>query len=488
MKASHTKPGLTAATAGLYGLYARISEDRSGEAMGVTDQLADARNLVRQRGGTIVDEYTDNDLSALKGGPRPAYERLMADVDAGRITHIVVWHMSRLWRNRRERAEGIERLKAARVSVIAVKGPELDMATAYGRGVAGLIGEFDTLESEVKSERVARAAQRRAEQGLNHGGRRCFGYTRDGLSIEPAEAVEVAKMCKQFLAGVPLGAIVRDLNERGVRTVRGNEWAPGTVRDLLGRPRIAGLAVHRGTVVSNGKWPAIITEEQHHAIVALLADPSRRTSTGNKASYLLSGIARCGRKDCGASISSGGLKPWTQGKPGVRFVYRCRKCWMTRRRDWVDTYVEERIFERLAKDDAQDLLVDHDLPDVEALQDEAHALRIRLNQAAASFARGKIDEQQLEIATAEMKARLREIAEAQAHTSRTPILRPLVEAAAAAGADQRKRIEAVEGVWNGMSLDRRRAVVACLVDVVLVPGGSGHKTFDPKYVQVTPKA
>jgi len=60
---------------------------------------------------------------------------------------IIVFQTSRLWRNRRERAEGIEILRRAGVSVAAVKGPSLDLSSAYGRGMAGLLGEFDTMET-----------------------------------------------------------------------------------------------------------------------------------------------------------------------------------------------------------------------------------------------------------------------------------------------------------------------------------------------------
>ena len=68
-------------------------------------------------------------------------------------------------------------MQAAGVSVIATKGPSLDMSTAYGRAMAGLLGEFDTMEVEVKAERqqLAYAAQRDA--GIRHGGPPPFGST-----------------------------------------------------------------------------------------------------------------------------------------------------------------------------------------------------------------------------------------------------------------------------------------------------------------------
>ncbi|MEH1130859.1 recombinase family protein, partial [Micromonospora sp. CPCC 206061] len=83
-------------------LYARISEDDLGTEKGVFRQLEDGRGLSAARGGEVVAEFSDNDVSALKGVHRPGYEALMAAVAAGQVDRIIVFHTSRLWRNRRE--------------------------------------------------------------------------------------------------------------------------------------------------------------------------------------------------------------------------------------------------------------------------------------------------------------------------------------------------------------------------------------------------
>ena len=69
---------------------------------------------------------------------------------------------------------GIKILQAAGVSVVATKGPSLDMTTAYGRAMAGLLGEFDTMEVEVKSERQQLAYQAQRDAGIRHPGPPAF--------------------------------------------------------------------------------------------------------------------------------------------------------------------------------------------------------------------------------------------------------------------------------------------------------------------------
>ena len=110
---------------------------------------------------------------------------MMAAAQRGEFSVIIVWQLSRLWRNRVERAEGIEILRRAGVSVYACKGPDLDLSTAYGRGMAGMLGEVDTMEVEIKGERTEAAQRQAAEAGLWLGGSRPFGWR---LLPDPARA------------------------------------------------------------------------------------------------------------------------------------------------------------------------------------------------------------------------------------------------------------------------------------------------------------
>jgi site-specific DNA recombinase len=450
--------------------YCRISEDRTGQELGIARQLEDCRALAAARGWSVVQEFSDNDISALKGSRRPGYEALMAAVAAGQVDRIIVWHTSRLWRNRRERADGIERLRQARASVTSVKGMELDLTSASGRMIAGILGEFDTAESEVKGERVSAAARQRALQGRNHGSRRAYGYASNGLEIVPEEAALLRRAAEQVLAGVSLGAVTRWLNGIGARTVRGNAWASGTLRDALKLPRHAGLSVHRGEVVGRGQWPPIFDLDTHQALVTLLNDPARKTSTGNRAAYLLSGIATCGV--CGGSISSAGVKG--DGTGWYRYVYRCRINYCVgRRRDAVDEYVAEVIIARLSREDARELLVAEDRPDVAALRTEATTLRLRLDDLAEAFADGNLTRSQLVKASERIRLRLDAIEAATAHSSRAPVLADLVSA------------QDVRAAWQALPLDRRRAVVQALMAVRLLPGGGGRRPFDPSKVEIT---
>jgi DNA invertase Pin-like site-specific DNA recombinase len=80
-------------------LYCRISQDGEGQGLGVARQEADCRHLAERRGWEATEVYVDNDLSAYSGKTRPAYRRLLAEIEAGRVEAAVAWHPDRLHRS-----------------------------------------------------------------------------------------------------------------------------------------------------------------------------------------------------------------------------------------------------------------------------------------------------------------------------------------------------------------------------------------------------
>jgi hypothetical protein len=103
------------------------------------------------------------------------------------------------------------------------------------------------------------------------------------------------------LRGESLRSIAIDWNERGVKTVGGGMWQGSMIRRVLMSPRIAGLKEHRGEIVGNAKWPAIIDRATHDRLVGLLKDESRRPANyGRPRVYPLAGLLRCG--SCGGKL------------------------------------------------------------------------------------------------------------------------------------------------------------------------------------------
>jgi DNA invertase Pin-like site-specific DNA recombinase len=484
-------------------VYGRISEDSAGDARGVARQLDDCRDLAAARGWEVVGEFTDNDVSAFTGKHRPGYAALMAAVEAGEVDRIVVYQTSRLWRSRKERAAAMEQLAEARVGVVAVSGPDLDLATASGRMLAGILGEFDTAESAIKAERVARAAEQRAAEGrpsgyMGYGWRRVTETDERGrvtarYEVDEDQAAIVREVVDRLAAGETLDGLCRDLNARQVpppgagmrRAYRapenpsGDRWGPSGLKKLAMRPSSAGLRVHRGEVVGRGTWPALITERQHAAVVEVLSDPSRRTN-GAKAvrRHLLSfGIGECGV--CGSRLRVAvKSRKDRNGNKVSHALYVCDApsgC-VGRRQDRVDEFVAAVVVERLRRPDAADLLEPAARPGVDPAAVERLAeVRRRLDEAAALFAAGTIDAEQLSTITARLRP---ELDDAERATRPALAVAPPKALRRIAGARDAR------AVWERLDVLTRREVLSALGLVVTILPTRQGPGFDPESVRI----
>lgn len=471
-----------------HAVYGRISDDVEQDEKGVRRQLKDGSALVAARGGILVEEIIDNDISALKDLLRPGYTRLMALAERRAIDVIVVWQTSRLWRNRRERADGIGRLAAAGVSIVPVKGPALDLSSAYGRGLAGILGEFDTMESEVKSERIRRKALELAEGGaIAAGGPRPFGYRRvfagEGSrrkiirdELDEVEAPIVEAMAKRILGGESAYAVGRWLNAAGFLTSGGSRWSTKSVRTVLRSGRIAGLREHHGRVVAKAVWPAIVTEEEHQQLMTLLPpDPSRRGIGARK--HPFTGLVRCRR--ClllGVRMQVGGPNAGD---------YRCLQdhggCGQAIKRLPMERMIGLYVVHRLAADKFTAELAALERTDdgaAQQLRGEIDADERRLRVMAAALEDANADVDAIPEAIAALATIRRRIVAAHEKLSRLAGVPSSVKDAVGLTIEE----------FEDFTMDRKRSLTLRLVDRVIVGDAvRGLNRFDPRRVEILPR-
>lgn len=465
-------------------IYCRISADREGRELGVDRQENDCRDYCAQRGYEVAGIYVDNDISASTKArkERPKYKEVLAAAKAGTGDVIVTYTSNRLTRRPREHEDIIDLATNFPVRVEYLKSPSFDLNTSAGRLVARILAASDASEAEDIGERARRQKLEVASTGLWRGGRRPFGYEADGMRVVPSEAAEVAHMAEMVLLGGSLRSLAADLNARGVRTSTGAAWRQEAVRKVLLRPRNAGLVDYRGSILGPAQWQPLIKEETWRAVVAVLTNPARTTHTSTGRRWLGSGIYRCGL--CGAPVKAhttiSAVRPGSVTKP----QYVCtRKKEIARNCADVDDLVASVVIERCSRPDALELLVERPGTDMTALHAHAAGLRERRDELTALFTDGAIDAVQLRDGTARLREQITLIEARIAEASRGSVLAGLAGAPDPAA------------VWDGMALDRRRAVVSALMRVWLLrapkgkPAGwrPGESYFRPETVEITPR-
>lgn len=457
-------------------IYCRISRDRIGAGLGVERQEADCRALATRLGFTVVDVLVDNDLSAYSGKPRPGYKSLLEMIAAGGVDAVIAWHGDRLHRSISELEQYISVCEAREVPTFTATAGELDLTTATGRMHARIAGAVARHEVEHSIERQQAAKLQAAVSGKWGGGRRPYGYESDGVTVCSIEHTVVADATDAILTGSSIRALVADLNERGLTTSTGRPWQPSELRKVLMRPRNAGLREHKGAIIGQAEWPALVPEEKWRAVVSILSDPARRTSYTTARKWMLSNLAVCGVCDGPLRVTM--LATGGRGVP----MYTCTLGrHVARNAVELERYVGLVVVERLKRPDAIDLLRPRSKAvDTGALYAEQSALRQRLDDLADDL---ELDERTLARRTKALQARLDEIKAALTEAGRGNVFAGVVDA------------PDVEAAWDRLDLARRRAIVDTLLTIKVhrtakgrPPGWRpGESYFSPRNIEITGK-
>lgn len=489
--------------------YCRISYDKRGAAEGVGTQHVENENSADELGLTIAQTYTDNDLSAFSGIERPDYQRMIEDIEAGKIGTLIIRHADRLHRSVEEVSRFIKVARAHDVKLYSgMKGSFYNLNKAAGR--KDLIN--DTLNAEYESdhrgERVSDARKRQARNGDYGGGVRPFGWGVDtgrvrSMCVNPkapvaerryedrpvldmsrhsdAEAAEIRRWADDLLSGVSMRQVLADLADRGVKTVaeadgrnlrrngrdvKHEGWNSRTIKQILTHPRTSGHAVHHGEIVKRNAFEPIIPEEKRQALITLFTDPTRKTAPGNTPKWLGSLIYRCGVCDDGTFMTA------RKNSRGT-FVYRCReKGHCSRIAAEADGFVESVMIERLSRADVADLLPQRVSVDVNELRDRLRELDAEETDVAIRAAQKKITAVMMEVFSAEIERQRDEIRkQLNDATAESPL-------AEFVGADDSAK------VWHGLSLGRKREIIRLLTPVTLMPVPAVRgRGFDPASVR-----
>ncbi|MCQ4364566.1 recombinase family protein [Mycobacterium gordonae] len=445
-------------------LYLRQSLDRTGDAAAIDRQRAACRELAARKGWTDLTEFVDNDRSATNG-TRPAYERMLADIRAGTVNSIVCWHVDRLYRQPRDLEDLIELCESHSVALATCVG-DVDLATDMGRLVARLLGAVNRGEVERKAARQKLAAKQMAERGLPKW-KVAFGYA-DGHQPHPVESELVRKGYETILGGGSLSGMAREWNAKGFYGRNGKPWTASTIGLFMRAPRNAGLRAHNDVIVGPGSWPPLVDESTWRATQALLDDPARKPGPKTVRKHFLTGVLRCGKCEDGGRI--GGY----QGPRGQE-RYRCWKCLgVAISKPETDDYIRGLVAARLAREDAKQLLIDREAPDLDKLTSEANTLRARIDELAVAFADGDMTASQVRTATQRLQANLTAVESRMASASAKLVF-----------ADVPLGDERVHAAFARMDLDRQRAIVNTVLTGTVMPVGKrGRVPFDPERIAI----
>ncbi|AUD64985.1 hypothetical protein BK011_04565 [Tenericutes bacterium MZ-XQ] len=303
-------------------IYGRVSTDK---------QIADGFGLDVQRKELITEaeskgleylEYIDMGITGTSMKKRKELQRLLEDIEEGKIKEVWVTKLSRLGRNTRDVLNIIYEFEKHNVVFKSLRDG-IDTSNSMGKIMLQFMSIVSEMERDIIIETTKAGLDYRASLGKIYGCAPVLGYDRIGsgktsyLEINEKEAKIIKLIFNLYLKGNGYKAICNELNSKGRLTKKGTYFSINTVKNILSNPLYVGMIRYNlfkdwSTKRRKGmqsKDDLILVEGLHKNIIskskwAKVQKKMKTNKTQRKirsSNYLLSGLIRC--PDCGGLMA-----------------------------------------------------------------------------------------------------------------------------------------------------------------------------------------
>ena len=287
-------------------IYTRVSTDQGLEqefnSLDAQREASEAYVKSQAHEGWVClkDHYNDGGYS---GGSmeRPALQQLLEDIRQRKLDVIVVYKVDRLTRSLADFAKLVELFDSHEVSFVSVT-QSFNTTSSMGRLTLNVLLSFAQFEREVTGERIRDKIAASKKKGIWMGGVVPHGYrvVNRKLLLEPSEATEVTLIFDLYWQLKSIPAVVRELDQRGIRTrVRnrssgktfgGISFMAGPVSHILGNRVYLGEINHRDKSYPGEHEPIISLERFVQAQENLRTRTTNLTGSYEQSGALLAGL------------------------------------------------------------------------------------------------------------------------------------------------------------------------------------------------------
>jgi len=265
-------------------LYIRVSTDeqaRHGFSLG--EQQIDLKNYAENKGFHVVGLYGDEGCSARKAiSRRHELQRLLHDVEQGRVDIVVAKSLDRLTRNVRDFYHLKDTFDAHGVDMAFSREPDYNTTTTSGRLMLNLRLAIAQNESDTTGDRIKFVFEGKRRNKEYYGGALPYGYKREGkqITIDEERAEVVRFSFQHVIEGNSVFSLLDAVPSRfGVHFTRDRASYILRNKTYYGE--------HYDTP---DYFPPIVTKETFDKAQDILSRHPRKASEGV---YLFSGLIRC---------------------------------------------------------------------------------------------------------------------------------------------------------------------------------------------------
>ena len=320
------------------GLYIRLSREDGDkhESESITNQKSLLLQYTKENNLRVYDIYIDDGFSGTNFD-RPAFKKLIDDIESKKINMVITKDMSRLGRDYIGTGELVEKYFPSKgVRYIAVTDNIDTYLDSSNNDIAPFKAIMNDMYAKDISKKIKSSLKAKQKEGKWVGGRTPFGYDKDPdnknhLVVNEEQASIVKRIFDMAMDGLSYFKIAKNLTEENVKTpaqyysfkwrnhydLKYGQWHSKTIQDILTNRIYTGDLVQNKRskvnykikkVVKNNPNDYIIVENTHEAIVdkdtfneVQSRLPKNVGRCEKKETYLLYGLLYCG--DCGHRIS-----------------------------------------------------------------------------------------------------------------------------------------------------------------------------------------
>lgn len=325
-------------------IYARYSSDRQTE-QSIEGQLRVCHEFAEKNDIAIIDEYIDRALSGTTD-KRPAFQKMISDSSSQHFDYVIVYKLDRFARNRFDSAIYKSKLKQNGVRVLSAMEGITD--TPEGIIMEGIIEAMNEYYSAELSQKIKRGMRENVIKGKVTGGNVALGYKvgeNKHLEIDESQAVTVRKIFDAYASGKTYAEIIKELNEQGLKTSRGNAFNKSSLTRILTNERYIGKYTIEG-VTEQSDCPRIISDELFYNVQEKVKESQQKNRKRSSHIYILSGLLYC--EKCGCKMTSTGGTSKTSKR--YHYYYCPNKCTGRVKAEYLENTVLDMLHEYLTGD------------------------------------------------------------------------------------------------------------------------------------------
>ena len=259
-------------------IYARHSPGPKQNEHSIEGQLEVCYEFAKRNGYNVIGEYIDRDISG-KTDNRPEFLKMIKDSERKQFQGVLVYQLDRFARNRYDSAIYKKKLKKNGVRVFSAKeNISEDASGILMESVLEGMAEYYSVEL---SQKIKRGMKTNASKCYYNGGSVPLGFKlvtaetltghnnnkieKKKFAIDEETAPIVQKIFEKYSNGETMADIIRYLNEKNLKTSKGNEFNKNSLRKMLLNKKYIGVYSYNNKEVENG-IPSIIDKDTFYKV------------------------------------------------------------------------------------------------------------------------------------------------------------------------------------------------------------------------------